>query len=99
MAEKKDKSEASSGTLFCSGMIAGEGIVGIVLAILAVIKISGKSLADGIDLSGSLDTGWIGSGVLLLVLTFTVYKAAAKKKAAASSENTESGDDDEQNEE
>ncbi len=29
-------SESSDGILFCSGMIAGEGLVGILLALLAV---------------------------------------------------------------
>ena len=40
-------------------MIAGEGLVGILLAILAVVNVAGK-----IDLSGSFTTGIIGGVVL-----------------------------------
>ena len=47
-SKDKDKdNEASGGILFCSGLIAGEGLVGILLAIFAVV-----GLADPIDLSG-----------------------------------------------
>ena len=44
--------EASGGVLFCSGLIAGEGLVGILLAILAVVGVSSK-----FDLSSSVNTG------------------------------------------
>lgn len=37
--EDKKEGEAGSGVLFCSGMIAGEGLVGILLAILAVMAL------------------------------------------------------------
>ena len=37
--DEKTKNEmASDGILFCSGMIAGEGLVGIILAVLAIVK-------------------------------------------------------------
>ena len=51
-SEKEKKNEASGGILFCSGLIAGEGLVGILLAILAVVGVS-----DALDLSGSLNLG------------------------------------------
>lgn len=47
--------EASGGVLFCSGLIAGEGLVGILLAVLAVIGV-----ADKINLSGAINTGTMG---------------------------------------
>lgn len=47
-ADREENKDANSGILFCSGMIAGEGLVGILLAILAVVNVAGK-----IDLSGS----------------------------------------------
>ena len=69
--KKKKESEAGAGVLFCSGMIAGEGLVGILLAILAVLKI-----ADKINLSKSLDTGVIGGCVLLALMVLVVIKYA-----------------------
>ena len=62
-SKDKDKdNEASGGILFCSGLIAGEGLVGILLAIFAVV-----GLADPIDLSGSISLGTIGSIVLMVI--------------------------------
>lgn len=77
-ADKKSKqSEAGAGVLFCSGMIAGEGLVGILLAILAVVKV-----ADKMDLSGVVNTGTIGGIVLMILMILSVVKfaVAAKKK-------------------
>ena len=70
--------DAGKGVLFCSGMIAGEGIVGILLAILAVIGVD-----VAIDLSGVVNTGLIGGVVLFALMAFCVYKFAmpsAKKE-------------------
>ena len=39
-ADKEENKDANSGILFCSGMIAGEGLVGILLAIVAVINVA-----------------------------------------------------------
>lgn len=69
------ENEAGSGILFCSGLIAGEGLVGILLAILAVAGINSK-----LDLSGSFDTGIIGGIVLMAVMIFSVIKFASSKK-------------------
>lgn len=77
-ADKKSKqSEAGAGVLFCSGMIAGEGLVGILLAILAVVKVD-----DKMDLSGVVNTGTIGGIVLMILMILSVVKfaVAAKKK-------------------
>ena len=46
----KDK-VINNGVLCCSGMIAGEGLVGILLAILAVATVNGKTIAEIVDLS------------------------------------------------
>ena len=40
--EKEKKARTDRGLLFTSGMIAGEGIVGILLAVFAVFKIDSK---------------------------------------------------------
>ena len=72
MADRKsEQSEAGAGVLFCSGMIAGEGLVGILLAILAVLKV-----ADKMDLSGTVNTGTIGGIILMVLMILAVVKFA-----------------------
>ncbi|MCR4694772.1 MAG: oligopeptide transporter, OPT family [Pseudobutyrivibrio sp.] len=67
--------ESGKGVLFASGLIAGEGLVGILLAIFAVV-----GLGDKMDLSGVFNTGWVGALILLCALAFGVYKIAVGKK-------------------
>ena len=75
---KEENNDASSGILFCSGMIAGEGLVGIVLAILAIfgvdkmIDISGKlGLSSGVSQILSLV---VFALVILSLLKFSIWK-------------------------
>ena len=73
----------NDGILFCSGMIAGEGLVGIVLALLAVFgvdKMLNLSERFGIpqtvsDLGGLL----LFALIVLTVLKFTYFKKREKK--------------------
>lgn len=67
--------EASGGVLFCSGLIAGEGLVGILLAVLAVIGV-----ADKINLSGAINTGTMGGLALLAIMIACVFIFAMPKK-------------------
>lgn len=67
--EEDRKKMVNQGILFCSGMIAGEGLVGILLAILTVASVSGY-----IDLSGYLQTGTIGGIALLVIMVLSVLK-------------------------
>jgi putative OPT family oligopeptide transporter len=81
VVDKKSKAkndEAGSGVLFCSGMIAGEGLVGIILAILAV-----AGLEEKINLSGYINLGTIGGIILLVVMIACVAIYAMKNKAEA----------------
>ncbi len=81
-AEHKEEI-VNDGILFCSGMIAGEGLVGIVLALLAVFgvdKALNLSAKLGIpatvsDLGGLL----LFALIILTVLKFTVWKKRDKK--------------------
>lgn len=77
--EEKKKNATSNGILFCSGMIAGEGLVGIVLAILAVFNIS-----TILDLSGVLNLPtWvsnIGSLVVFALIILSLLKFSLWKK-------------------
>ena len=72
---QSEDSEAGSGVLFCSGLIAGEGLVGILLAILTVVKV-----ADKIDLSGYVQTGMIGGVILFVIMIALVVKFATRQK-------------------
>ncbi len=81
MKRNKEEKEAivNDGILFCSGMIAGEGLVGILLALFAVF-----GLDKVIDISGSIpgNVATIGGLVLLGVMILTVLKFSLWKKRA-----------------
>ena len=78
--KKSDRknNEAGSGILFCSGMIAGEGLVGIILAVLAVFGFATK-----INLSGSVNLGPVGGIILLVVMIACVFGFARNKKTGS----------------
>ena len=81
--EEEKKEIINDGILFSSGMIAGEGLVGIILALLAVFGVdSALNLSEkfGIpqtvsDLGGLL----LFALIILTVLKFTVWKKRDKK--------------------
>ena len=74
--EKTKEQQSTDGTLYCAGMIAGEGLVGILLAIFAVFGIN-TSIGE------SVNFGNIG-GVILMVLMIAslLYFSLKKKKKA-----------------
>ena len=76
--EEKEKI-ISDGILFCSGMIAGEGLVGIVLALFAVFGID-----KAIDLSSKLNIAPefqnIGALILFAITILTVLKFSLWRK-------------------
>ena len=79
--EKAKEAAISSGILYSSGMIAGEGLLGILLAVFAVIPVSsGKTLGDVINLSEKLDLGNIGSLVAFALLVATLLYYCLRKK-------------------
>ncbi|MBQ8338356.1 MAG: oligopeptide transporter, OPT family [Oscillospiraceae bacterium] len=77
-AEKKE-AVVNDGVLFCSGMIAGEGLVGILLALLAVFGVD-----KALDLSGKLGipavVSDIGGIVLFGIIVLTLLKFSLWKK-------------------
>lgn len=82
--DEEKKAIVNDGVLFCSGMIAGEGLVGIVLAVLAVfgvgevIDISGKlGLSATVSNIGSLVVFGL---IILTLLKFTVWKKRTPKE-------------------
>ena len=74
--EAEKKARTDRGLLFTSGMIAGEGLVGIALAILAVAGIS-------LDVSGVVNFGNIGGVVLMIIMILTLLKFSLWKKKKA----------------
>ncbi len=81
--EEEKKRITNDGILFCSGMIAGEGLVGILLALLAVfgvdkfIDISGLlNLPDGVAKAAGLVVFGL---VILSLLKFSVWKKQKSK--------------------
>ncbi len=83
--EEKKNATISDGILFCSGMIAGEGLVGILLAVLAVFGVG-----EIIDISGILNlpeaVSSVGSIVVfaLIILTFMKFTLWKKRKPSVS---------------
>ena len=62
-SEEEKKRITNDGVLFCSGMIAGEGLVGIILAVLAVFGVG-----EMIDLSATLNISPLVANIGGLVL-------------------------------
>lgn len=77
---EKRKKDTEPGILFASGMIAGEGLVGILLAVFALIPIGKRTLAQVCDVSGSFSLGMIGSLVFFAGLIALLYYFAVRKK-------------------
>lgn len=82
--EEKKKTVTNDGILFCSGMIAGEGLVGILIAVLAIFGID-----KVIDISGLLGLPAIVADILglvvfaliiLTVLKFSLWRKQKKSK-------------------
>ncbi len=82
-ASKEEKKDAETrGTLYSAGLIAGEGIMGIILAVFALIPVKGKTLADLINISDKFALGQEASVVIFVILgilIFTKAKGALKK--------------------
>ncbi len=77
-ADEEEKNNCmQSGVLYSSGLIAGEGLVGILLAVLAVLNINP-------DMSKSISLGNAGGIAFFAVLVVTIYLYCLKgrKKSA-----------------
>ncbi len=77
--ENEKKAIVNDGILFCSGMIAGEGLVGIILALLAVVGVD-----KAIDLSGMINlpvaVGNIASIVVFALIILSLLRFSVWKK-------------------
>ena len=77
-ARRKNDRAGENGVLFSSGLIAGEGLIGIVLAIFAIVQVGDKSLGKVIDLDAPL--GNIGGVAFFLAILALIYFFSTKKK-------------------
>ena len=84
--EKQKKAIINDGILFCSGMIAGEGLVGIILAVLAIFGVDKM-----IDLSSKLGipatVSNIGALILFGIVILTLFKFTLWKKRKETDED------------
>ncbi|MBQ8176531.1 MAG: oligopeptide transporter, OPT family [Oscillospiraceae bacterium] len=77
--EEEKKEIINDGILFCSGMIAGEGLVGIVLALLAVFGVDKVfDLSSKLNLPSAVTN--IGSLVVFALIICTLLKFSIWKK-------------------
>ena len=74
--EKTKTAQSTDGTLYCAGKIAGEGLVGILLAVFAVFGIS-------LDMSGIVNFGNIGGVVLMIIMILSLLKFSIWRKKKA----------------
>ncbi len=80
---QKRKEAVDKGVLYSSGLIAGEGLIGVVLAVLAIVPSAQGTLADTVDLSNIFNLNDIGAWVLfglavLSIIAFTFKKTKDK---------------------
>ena len=72
--EETKTKQTTDGTLYCAGMIAGEGLVGILLAIFAVFGIN-------VSIGESVNFGNIGGVVLMVIMILCLLKFSLWKKS------------------
>ncbi len=88
-SDKVKDNVVQSGVLYSSGLIAGEGIVGILLAVLAIIPIGVDAegatiyVSNIIDFSESFSIGQIGGLICFAVILLTIFLFATKEQKKA----------------
>ncbi len=80
VSEEERGQVVENGILYTSGLIAGEGLVGILLAVFAIIPIGASTLGDVINISETISLGNIGGLIFFLFLIFTIFKFSTSKK-------------------
>lgn len=77
--KKEDKEKAvTGGTLYSAGLIAGEGLMGIILAAFAIIPFGGKTLAETINISSMFSLPQEVSFALYVLLGIVIFRKAKK---------------------
>ena len=80
--DKSKESVISNGILYCSGMIAGEGLIGVALAVLAVVGVdSVLDISNALNLSPAMQNVCgviVFALVIVSLLRFSVWKKSKK---------------------
>ena len=74
-SDEEKKERADRGVLFTSGLIAGEGIMGIILAVLAVVGVD-----QAIVLPFELPLRQLVSLIIFIILLFYLFRVCMKKR-------------------
>ena len=74
VTENQRKEFLNKGLLYTSGMIAGEGLVGILLAVFAVIPFGAGYFGDVLNISDRFSLGSMGSIAFFILLILSVFK-------------------------
>lgn len=77
--DEKKETSTTRGMLYCSGLIAGEGLVGIMLAVFAIIPYKGENLLQAINLSNLFLMPPVVSLLLFIILVGTIWYVAVRK--------------------
>ena len=80
ITEEERKAKVNQGILYSSGLIAGEGLVGILLAVFAIIPVGADTLGDAINISKIINLGNIGGLVFFACLVATLVAFINKKE-------------------
>lgn len=82
VSEKDKKEKIENGILYSSGLIAGEGLIGIILAILTIIPVhnGASNIGKILDISNTITLGSIGSLFALLILLILMFVFSNRKK-------------------
>ena len=84
--KKKNVSEeergqiVENGILYTSGLIAGEGLIGILLAVFAIIPVGTSNFGNVINISETISIGNIGGLIFFALLIFTIFRFSLSKK-------------------
>ena len=79
ISKEERKQKTDNGVLFSSGLIAGEGLVGIALAICAIIPFKGDTFAAAFNLSEKINLGNFGGLAFFAVLAVILIMFINKK--------------------
>ena len=82
MDEKAKKNMIENDVLYCSGLIAGEGLIGILLAVFAIIPMAGGSLGDFLGglVSGTPINCNLGGLVFFALLVASMWLIVRRKE-------------------
>ena len=71
----------NNGVLCCSGMIAGEGLVGILIAIFVLVKIKGRPITDILaSIGDKFNLGMVGGALIIVAIVSVIFAFVFSKE-------------------